>query len=290
MNGTIPAIVSRHLPQAASPLAGAAASPRTGRPEGPETGRSGDRARILELAREFETMMTRQVLRQMRESMLGEDEGGLGAATMTETMDVEVARFLTSGSGTGLAEALRQALERQTAPSAGIIAAPGAGGGAGAGVASLPAARPVPLQQGARAVPLPLPDRISSHFGWREDPLGRGQRFHAGVDIAAAYGRSVQSVADGRVAFAGARPGYGNTILIEHAGGASTRYAHLAAIDVRQGDTISAGDVIGTVGQTGRSTGPHLHFELLQDGRPVNPELAAARYGGPLKNLVAVAD
>ena len=95
------------------------------------------------------------------------------------------------------------------------------------------------------------------------------------MDIAAAYGQEVDAVSEGRVAFAGEAPGYGNTVVIEHSGGASTRYAHLAAIDVYKGERVQAGEAIGTVGQTGRLTGPHLHFELLQNGRPVNPELAA---------------
>jgi murein DD-endopeptidase MepM/ murein hydrolase activator NlpD len=295
VNGNIPAILLQHLPLAASPQADATTALRAGRPAGAEAPRPGDRARIADLAREFETMMTRQVLQQMRESMLSDNEdGGLGAATMTETIDVELARCLASGGAIGLADALKQALERQTAPAAGEVSPPSgaaADDDLGAAVASFPpAVRHLAFQQDGLAVPLPLPERISSHFGWRQDPLGAGQRFHAGVDIAAAYGRNVQTVGDGRVTFAGERPGYGNTILVEHAGGVSTRYAHLAAIGVHQGDLIRAGDVIGTVGQTGRSTGPHLHFELLQDGKPLNPELAAARFGGSLKNWVADAD
>lgn len=237
--------------------------------------------------------MTRQVLRQMRESQLSDDEDeGFGAATLTDTTDVEFARMLANGSAVGLANAVRRAIERQTMPDVeDSVAAPTGGYQRSGAIVTL---RPVSRQPAAAtdgpAVPLPLQSRITSHFGWRQDPFGAGPRFHSGVDIAAAYGREVDAVSEGRVAFAGEAPGYGNTVVIDHTGGASTRYAHLAAIDVYKGEQVQAGEAIGTVGQTGRSTGPHLHFELLQDGRPVNPELAALRFDASLKNVVAVAD
>lgn len=239
--------------------------------------------------------MTNQVLRQMRQSELRDDDDedeGLGAETFTETTDAELARLLANGGVIGLANAVRRALGRQTTPEADDSAPAQAAGLRlrGALVSVPPSVRqPVEAQDGP-AVGLPFAATVTSHYGWRQDPFGAGERFHRGVDLAAAYGREVDTVADGRVAFAGAAPGYGNTVVVQHAGGASTRYAHLAAIDVHEGESVRAGEAIGTVGQTGRSTGPHLHFELLQNGRPVNPELAAARLAASLKHEVAVAD
>ena len=256
---------------------------------GVRVGPPDERAKIAELAREFEAMMTRRILEQMRESMLGGEEAGLGAATMTSTFDVELSNLLASGRGVGLAGALRSALERQTVHA--VEHASAAVGGEYARVTLPPAAVPPSAREGAPpAAPLPLPARITSRFGLREDPFGAGQRFHHGVDIAAAYGREVPAVADGRVAFAGARGSYGNMVEIEHADGTRSRYAHLAAVTVREGEAVGAGRPIGTVGATGRSTGPHLHFELLQHGKPVDPELAAARFGTALKNGATVAD
>jgi murein DD-endopeptidase MepM/ murein hydrolase activator NlpD len=116
-----------------------------------------------------------------------------------------------------------------------------------------------------------LQGRVTSEFGWRSDPITGAARFHRGIDIAAAYGREVPAAADGTVAFAGTQGGYGNLVVVRHANGAETRYAHLSQLDVREGDEVRAGDVVGRVGQTGRATGPHLHFELREAGQPVDP-------------------
>ena len=95
--------------------------------------------------------------------------------------------------------------------------------------------------------------------------------FHQGVDIAVAYGHDVKAAADGIVSFAGVQNGYGNTVVIDHGGGRQTRYAHLSQELVRAGDVVNEGQVLGKSGNSGRSTGPHLHFEMLVNGRPVDP-------------------
>jgi murein DD-endopeptidase MepM/ murein hydrolase activator NlpD len=92
------------------------------------------------------------------------------------------------------------------------------------------------------------------------------------------------------VTFAGERGGYGNLIVIQHQDGVETRYAHLAATGVREGDSVAAGQVIGRVGSTGRSTGPHLHFEVLVDGARVDPEVATARDFSGFKFVRAAVD
>jgi murein DD-endopeptidase MepM/ murein hydrolase activator NlpD len=132
----------------------------------------------------------------------------------------------------------------------------------------------------ARPVGLPLSSqRISSRFGNRLDPFLKRPAFHAGIDFAAASGTTVRSTAPGIVVAAGWSGGYGKMIEIEHADGVSTRYGHLASILVSVGDSVDAGTPVGRVGSTGRSTGPHLHYETLRGGKAVNPSeyLAAGR-------------
>jgi murein DD-endopeptidase MepM/ murein hydrolase activator NlpD len=133
---------------------------------------------------------------------------------------------------------------------------------------------------------------VTSSFGWRQDPLTGQVKFHKGVDLRAAYGQSVTAVAGGRVVQAGPQGGYGLSVVVEHGSGIRTRYAHLSELSVQQGDVVNQGTQVGKAGQSGRSTGPHLHFEILADGRPVDPVQAADRFRilGELKPVQAVAD
>lgn len=130
------------------------------------------------------------------------------------------------------------------------------------------------LRLAAAAMPLRAPlqaRRISSRFGYRMDPFLRRPALHAGLDLVATTGTEVRATAAGTVVAAGWSGGYGQMVEIRHAGGVSTRYAHLSAILVDSGMRVSAGMPIGRVGSTGRSTGPHLHYETRRDGEPVNP-------------------
>lgn len=119
--------------------------------------------------------------------------------------------------------------------------------------------------------PVPGYTSISSAFGWRIHPLLRTQRFHTGVDIPAPLGADVVAVEDGQVISTGYLGAYGNHIVIDHGGGFSSMYAHLSVILVREGQEVKRGQIIGRVGSTGWSTGPHLHFEILLGGEPANP-------------------
>jgi peptidoglycan hydrolase FlgJ len=129
----------------------------------------------------------------------------------------------------------------------------------------------------AVALHLPLRGRVSSGFGVRHDPMHGRVRRHAGVDIAAPQGTPIAAAAAGKVVFAGRRGGYGNLVEIEHADGQRTRYAHAARLLVKVGDEVKPGQPIATVGSTGRSTGPHLHFEVKKDGARVDPLQAVAK-------------
>lgn len=113
--------------------------------------------------------------------------------------------------------------------------------------------------------------RLTSGFGYRRDPFNGGRRLHAGTDFAGPRGTPIYSTAEGEVIFAGRQSGYGNMIEIRHPFGYTTRYAHLSRIRVSEGERVSRGDLIGDMGNTGRSTGPHLHYEVRLNGDPVNP-------------------
>jgi murein DD-endopeptidase MepM/ murein hydrolase activator NlpD len=117
----------------------------------------------------------------------------------------------------------------------------------------------------------PVQGILTSGFGYRSDPLTHGRGDHQGVDIAAAAGQPVRASADGIVLRAGALGGLGNAVYLAHGFGLSTRYGHLARVDVRPGQRVQRGDVLGLVGSTGRSTGSHLHYEVRIDGNAVNP-------------------
>lgn len=113
---------------------------------------------------------------------------------------------------------------------------------------------------------------MSSPFGARLDPFTRGLALHTGLDLKAEFGEAARATAPGRVTLAEAAGGYGNMVEIDHGHGLTTRFAHLARIAVVPGQIVAAGQVVGRVGSTGRSTGAHLHYETRVDGEPVDPE------------------
>ena len=126
---------------------------------------------------------------------------------------------------------------------------------------------------------------VSSRFGYRLDPFLKRPAFHAGVDFVAAAGTTVRATAAGIVINAGWSGGYGQMVEIDHADGVSTRYGHLSAFLVSVGDRVEAGAPIGRVGSTGRSTGPHLHYETRRNGKTVNPAIYLAA-GKALRSTV----
>lgn len=112
---------------------------------------------------------------------------------------------------------------------------------------------------------------ISSYFGERMDPFNGEEAMHKGLDFATDAGADVLAVAEGVVTWAGPREGYGNLVEINHGNGYTTRYAHNARTLVSVGDTVERGQAVAVVGSTGRSTGPHVHFEVLRGGAPIDP-------------------
>jgi murein DD-endopeptidase MepM/ murein hydrolase activator NlpD len=287
---------------------------------------SGAREQALALAREFESMLMLQMIRQMRQSLLDEDEkvDGLGNETMTDTIDGELARSLSASGGLGFSKWFAESLDARgdrasgltgfaagvgglssnvVPPSTALAEAEGAGRAGSRPVAAptmSPIVAPAPID-GLPVTPvgdvglepgeegLRLDGAVTSSFGLRADPFHGRTRMHSGVDIRAAYGRSVPSAADGEVTFAGERGGYGQLVVVRHADGVETRYAHLSSIDVKVGQRVQSGEMVGRIGQTGRATGPHLHFEVLEGGRHLDP-LRWAQHMGRLKPAEPVVD
>jgi murein DD-endopeptidase MepM/ murein hydrolase activator NlpD len=157
-------------------------------------------------------------------------------------------------------EAAIRELEAESARIAGIIraGAPGQTGGLD-----------WTLQNGALL--WPVPGRITSGYGQRIHPLFHTPEFHTGIDIGAPWGAPVRAAADGTVLFTGWMRGYGMLVILDHGNGLSTTYSHLSSYAVGVGDRVQKGDVIGRIGSTGWSTGPHLFFEVRHNGQPVDP-------------------
>jgi murein DD-endopeptidase MepM/ murein hydrolase activator NlpD len=128
------------------------------------------------------------------------------------------------------------------------------------------------LEQDATPSRTPIANSyITSRFGRRADPFGRGAQYHKGIDFHARTGDPVTAVADGVVSYAGVRSGYGNVVEIDHGNGYVTRYAHNSRLLVHVGDLVRAGQQVAKAGSTGRSTGAHVHFEVWDHGRVVDP-------------------
>lgn len=274
-----------------------------------------ERQQLAQLAAEFESMLVLQMIKTMRQSMLDEDaEGeGLGADTFSSTIDTELSRTLALHGGVGLQQYMMDAWDRQQGGAGETAAArpvPGAAVGmpvnlparasidvvAAVASASRPSHAPDPsgtagltglaataTSHDTSRIGLEIAGRVSSAYGWRGDPLHGRTKFHGGIDLAARYGTEVPAAADGTVVSAGEQGGYGLTVVVKHRDGFQTRYAHLSAIDVREGDPVSKGALLGRVGSTGRSTGPHLHFEVLQGGERIDPGQFVRNLTGDIK-------
>jgi murein DD-endopeptidase MepM/ murein hydrolase activator NlpD len=116
-------------------------------------------------------------------------------------------------------------------------------------------------------------ERVGSGFGMRKDPIDSTMKMHKGIDVAAPTGTKVYAAGSGKVLkITSSEDGYGNCIIIEHGFGFVSRYAHLSGFKIKEGDEVKKGDLIGLVGSTGRSTGPHLHYEIEKDGEKIDPK------------------
>jgi murein DD-endopeptidase MepM/ murein hydrolase activator NlpD len=261
-----------------------------------------DRERLKTLAAEFESMLLLQMLKEMRKAGSWDDEGDgdtLGAETLLETLDVELAKHLSSVQSLGLRQELVQAFDRKFGAGSKLPAEAGSHELHPAGSSSS-RKHEISLEPSTATAFAPIhasgadvldslnpmdeltrpAGKVTSAFGWRADPFSGSTRFHGGIDVRAAYGQEVNSAGAGRVVFSGDERGYGTTVIVEHADGVRTRYAHLSAALVQKGDAVAAGAVLGRAGQSGRATGPHLHFEVIANGVRVDPATLAPPEAG----------
>jgi murein DD-endopeptidase MepM/ murein hydrolase activator NlpD len=234
-------------------------------------------AEIKAAAREFESLFVSYLLKIMRETLedAGHGESGFGKGIYTELFDQELSRVIAQHGALGIAELITSRVESsKPTPVSGQSGEPSAAPQPPHSISQM-----APGEGRDTAIeefPLPLRAPISSEFGYRVHPISRRTQFHKGIDIAAAAGAEVPSVLAGAIVTAGYQSGYGNTVVVRHSDGLQTRYAHLASLKVKPGDTVSAHQVLGLVGSTGNSTGPHLHFEVIRSGERVNPRESPA--------------
>jgi murein DD-endopeptidase MepM/ murein hydrolase activator NlpD len=246
-------------------------------------------------AEAFESLFIESLIARMSRAQL---EGGFfGDGPGTELYDGlfmrHLAEHLAAGSPLGIARLLEEQWSRQgdgAAQAADALAAVGAlraresyEAVAGLGTPPAPGHAPAPSDAPAVVPPRAGVEPISRGYGWGADPIDGRRRFHRGVDLPAPTGTPVLALADGQVQQVERGRGYGLQVVVEHANGWTTRYAHLSAADVRPGDRVIRGHRLGRVGSSGRSTGPHLHFEAARGGRPADPALTVR---GPLRPQV----
>ncbi|MFN3201812.1 MAG: peptidoglycan DD-metalloendopeptidase family protein [Bradymonadia bacterium] len=246
-------------------------------------------------AAQFEALMMHQMLKSMRQTVqLGEGQGGgnepsFARKMYTELLDEEYAQIAGKQGGLGLAELIVSQLGGDSAPAMGAKLpaqrigpnpmgpqVPASSVEVASAAKKTAGARPVQLGEDSpyvhrgQTMTMPATGRLSSHFGPRR-LHGGPKRHHKGLDIAAPTGRPIGAALPGKVAFAGTLKGYGKVVYLDHGDGLTTRYAHASALEVKAGDEVAQGQTIAAVGSTGRSTGPHLHFEVRRNGKAEDP-------------------
>lgn len=236
---------------------------------------------IRAVAREMETLFAHELIKAMRQTVKpASGDAGFGRDTYMSMFDMELARIL-SDRGLGLQDLMINGMTRQVRngtpsvpvqqeqPAAGPevrkVSATVPASGAGAAPSVQVAAEPI------TEADLPVNGVISSKYGMRKHPVYGDFRFHRGLDIAAPLGSEIHPIGRGTVTFSGTKPGYGNIVIIDHGNGMISQYAHNKVNMVKAGDVVDESSVIGKVGSEGVSTGPHLHLEVKQNGRRVNP-------------------
>jgi len=221
-----------------------------------------EKKRLEEACAEFESLFVNLLMKQMRKTVptSGLVSGGMGEEIFTGMLDEEISRQMAHTQGTGLRGALLEQLtgERGSSPPRGIVL-------------ERYGMHQAAASPSAEQLVLPVAGRISSPYGWRKDPFTGQREFHHGIDIAGPAGSGVFAAGSGRVILSGWKEGYGNVVEIEH-GGSSTLYAHNDKNLVSEGEEVQQFQMVALMGNTGKSTGPHLHYEVRKQGEMVNPE------------------
>lgn len=225
------------------------------------------RADLDKAAQGLEAYFVRQMLKEALPDMGGQEQFG---AMLQDALADEIAK----GGGFGVSKAMVEQLD----PDAALNGATAASSGAPVGLARTAGHHDHAHGGGMASVAPASSSRalkaygISSGFGPRVHPIDGHRSEHHGIDIPGATGQGVRAAFDGTIVRADPDAGgYGRLVVVDHGNGIESRYAHLSAIDVQPGQRVSRGETIGAVGSTGRSTGPHLHFEIRKDGEPIDP-------------------
>lgn len=232
------------------------------------------RMELGKAARQFESYMAQTLIREMRKTV----PDGIFSSSAMEVfggvLDDEISKRISESGQLGLADQLMRGLTGDHEMNVDGLHPSLLMGDSGVGGTGFMAYGDTPKADGqkrARGI-LPLRGRLSSKFGWRKHPILGHRQHHEGMDIAAAKGTRIDAVRSGKVVFSGEQRGYGNIVILDHGNGLTSRYAHCDELNVQVGDRVRAGQGIATVGSTGRSTGPHLHFEVRQDGEALDPQ------------------
>jgi murein DD-endopeptidase MepM/ murein hydrolase activator NlpD len=209
--------------------------------------------KLKEACEQFESVFTYEMLKSMRKTIQkgGLFSGGQAEEVYQSMLDQELSKNMAGKGSNSIANILYQQLKH-------IDKAEETGGIQNFNDNSLPI--------------WPLEARVSSSFGWRKDPFTGNKKFHEGIDLAAKEGANVKAVMAGKVQITDNQKGYGKVVVLDHGHGFTTLYAHNSDITVKAGDWVKKGSTIAKVGSTGRSTGPHLHFEVKRDGKNLDPE------------------
>jgi Rod binding domain-containing protein len=248
------------------------------------TGGTGSRAELKRVSQEFEALFVAHLLKVMRDTIeeSGLTEGSFGKSIYSDLFDQEFSRSIAQHGALGISDLLLKhlSIEGLEAPAEGEKPNPAGDLETQPSTSLVPNPSPRPTDIEADSdVPdfrMPIQAPVSSRFGMRRDPFTRQIQFHKGLDLAAPMGTEVRAALAGEVSYVGYRPSFGNTVVIQHSDGLQTRYAHLATTAVRKGELIGAEEVLGSVGNSGHSTGPHLHFEVLRWGEQIDPMSSSA--------------
>ncbi len=248
---------------------------------------------LKKAAQEFEAIFVNYMLKVMRETVEPADDESqaLGKDVYLSMFDQEMSLSIARSNSLGIGEMLYRQLETQVKeqsvdkqwklPQTVTPLPQPSSPGATLEMkeehphAHIPESRSTTADWAGRDVPawsVPVEGHLSSRFGVRKDPLTQAAGFHRGIDIAADAGTAIRAAQPGAVVFSGYLRGYGNTIVLEHANGFRSLYGHASRNLVSAGEVVSADQVIGEVGSTGRSTGTHLHFELQKSGESLDPQ------------------
>jgi flagellar protein FlgJ len=220
-----------------------------------------DEKRLEEVCAEFESLFICMVMEQMRKTIPQTKliDGGKGEEIFTSMMDEEISKQVSLRQGLGLRDAL---VEQLTGKRGRILPR---------SIAARSYSKHYSVGEVEQPLALPVFGSVSSPYGWRKDPFTGERDFHHGIDIASPSGSEVHAAGPGRVVFSGWKEGYGRGVEVEHQDGLNTLYAHNAKNLVKVGDRVAKHQVIALVGSSGKSTGPHLHFEVRRNGEVVNP-------------------